>query len=424
MNEAYRRAATRLFDLERFGMKFGLNNTTRLMSLVGEPRPARQTVLIGGTNGKGSVTAMLESIARAHGQRTGMYTSPHLVTMTERIQVNGERIAPEDVVHLSDELWAALEPYRRPGEPEPITFFELLTVMAALHFSRRNLDLAVVEVGLGGRLDAVNVLPRDAVVFTDIAIDHADILGDTVAHIVAEKAALMRPGCPAIASGGLPGVNELLIKHAQEVGAPLFLLDRDFSFVSHAASIDLMFEGKSLTDLPVPFAGAHQYRNAALAVRAALALGLNDEAAIRRGLIAAKWPGRLERIAGAPEWLLDCAHNPAGAQVLAAALEPHEPTIWLAAIMGDKDVDGVVEALAPRVTSAVCTMLKMKRALPAETLAAKVEAAGCPARVESNVEKAMDLARDLAGTNGRVLVAGSIFLVGFVRGQLTGEHGP
>lgn len=424
MSDAYRRAATRLFDLERFGMKLGLSNTTRLMSLVGDPKPARRTVLIGGTNGKGSVSAMLSFIAQAHGWRTGLFTSPHLVTMTERIQVDGQRISPDEVVALSDELWRALEPFRRAGEPEPITFFELLTVMMALHFSRQNLDLAVVEVGLGGRLDATNVLARDAVVLTDIAIDHSEILGDSLAHIVAEKAALMRAGCPTIASGGLPGVSGLLIEHADQVDSPLFLLDRDFSFAAHGNEIDLSFDGGELRGLPVALAGPHQWRNAAVAVRAAIALGLRDEDAIRRGLAATKWPGRLEAFPGSPAWLLDCAHNPAGAEALAAALPPHEPTVWLAAMMGDKDSRGVLEALAPRVSTIVCTSLDMKRALPAALLGERAAGFGRPVHVEGDTLRAMNLARELAGPSGRVLATGSIFLVGFVRGQLTGEQGP
>jgi len=338
MSDAYVQAVQRLFDLQRFGVKLGLVNIGRLVKLLGEPQAGRRVAIVGGTNGKGSVCAMLAAIGQAAGLRVGLFTSPHLVSFTERIQVNGARIARHDVVEISRLLWNVLQPYRKPEEPEPITFFEMLTAMASFFFHRQQVDLAVMEVGLGGRLDAVNALRRDLVVLTDLSIDHREYLGGEIASIVAEKTALFRPGTPAIATGGIDDAAQLIAAQAEKAGCPLALLDRDFDFEARGGKLTVFTGGKAYAELPVPLAGPHQYRNTATAVRAAVELGIDDAKTLRRGLAATRWPGRLERFAREPEWLLDCAHNPGGAEALAAALPPHAPTIWLMTAMGDKDI--------------------------------------------------------------------------------------
>jgi dihydrofolate synthase/folylpolyglutamate synthase len=424
MNDGYEQTVERLFALQRFGMKLELTNIRRLLSLLGNPQPGHRTVIVGGTNGKGSVCAMLAAIGRAAGRRTGLFTSPHLVSFTERIQIDGDRISRSEVVELGRLLWNVLEPHRRPGEPEPITYFEMLTAMAAFHFYRRNVELAVMEVGLGGRLDAVNALPRDAVVLTDLSIDHEEHLGRTLASIVEEKTALFRADAPAIASGGVDDAAELIVAQVAKIGCPLAMLDRDFRYVAKNGRLDLIVDDRRWIDLPVPFAGPHQFRNTATAVRAALALGIDDAETIRRGLDAAVWPARLELRPGEPTWLLDCAHNPGGARALAAALTPHRPTVWLVTAMGDKDLNGIAAPLAPLVDRVVCTTLDMARALPAAKVADFVRPYNPRVDVESDPDRAMDLAASLAGPAGRVLVAGSIYLVGRVRGRLTGETGP
>jgi len=424
MNAAYRETVKRLFALQFFGVKLGLSNITRLLNQLGDPIPAKTTVLVAGTNGKGSVSAMLASIGKHAGLRTGLFTSPHLVSFTERIQINGERIKQEEVVSLCERLWNFFPNLPQPQKAEQITFFEMLTAMGILYFQEQHVDLGVFEAGLGGRLDATNILKRDAVVLTDIAFDHVQYLGNTVAQIVAEKAALMRAGIPVIASGGLPGVNEHLEAHATEFGAQLYLLGRDFAFTPHGSEIEVSFGSRRLTHLPVPLKGEHQYRNAALAVMTAMVLGIEDDTAIRSGLAATVWPGRLELFPGEPSWLLDCAHNPAGAETLAAALEPHDPTIWLVGMMADKDVPGVLRVVAPRVSAIVCTNLKIDRAIPAVRLGEFAAATDTPTHVEPEIEKAIEKARQLAGPHGRILVAGSIYLVGHIRGYLTGETGP
>ena len=305
MDERYLAAVNRLFSLQVFGMKLGLTNIERMLSLFGNPRAGLRTVLIGGTNGKGSISAMLASIARAAGLRTGLFTSPHLVSFTERIQIDGERIAHEDVVALTDELWSLIEPYRQAGEPEPTTFFEALTAFATAYFHRQQVELGVIEVGLGGRLDATNALPRDLVVIADMALDHCDVLGDSLAQVVAEKAALFRENVPVVASGGLPGAAEMIIGHAVAANAPLALLDRDYSFTARDREIDLHVGGETLRALPVPLAGRHQWRNTATAVRAALALGITDIGVLRRGLRETTWPGRSDEFPGEPQGLLE-----------------------------------------------------------------------------------------------------------------------
>ncbi len=328
------------------------------------------------------------------------------------------------MVALTDELWSLIEPYRQAGEPEPTTFFEALTAFATAYFHRQQVELGVIEVGLGGRLDATNALPRDLVVIADMALDHCDVLGDSLAQVVAEKAALFRENVPVVASGGLPGAAEMIIGHAVAANAPLALLDRDYSFTARDREIDLHVGGETLRALPVPLAGRHQWRNTATAVRAALALGITDIDVLRRGLRETTWPGRLEEFPGAPQWLLDCAHNPAGAQTLVDALPEHHPTVWLCAVMHDKDIDGILELIAPQVDRIVCTTLPMPRAAKPADLVAKAGRFGKPITAVADTRAAMDEAARQAGPGGRVLVAGSIFLVGFVRGHLTGEQGP
>lgn len=422
--ESYDRAVTRMFDLQRFGMKFGLKNINRLLSALDNPAPAKRTVIVGGTNGKGSIAAMLASIAQQHGYRVGLFTSPHLVSFTERIQINGERISRAEVVEIADYLWEVLEPYRQPDQAEPVTFFEILTAMAVLHFSRRSLDLAVFEVGLGGRLDATNALPRHAVVLSDIGFEHQQYLGEGLDQIVWEKASLMRQGLPVIAAGGLPGAAERIAQFAKEIEAPLMLLDRDFSCRVGEDGITFENQDRSIRNVPLRLHGAHQLRNVAMAIQTALCLGYERVQAIRQGVSATRWPGRLEMINDGSDWLLDCAHNPAAAQALAEALPDDRPIVWLAAVMEDKDIQGILRALIEKVSTVVCTQINMPRGCPAEDLASLVEQYGKPAVAVADLTAAMQKARELAGADHLILAAGSIFLVGYVRGQLTGERGP
>lgn len=425
MSASYRETVERLFSLQRFGIKMGLANIVRLLKLVGNPRPGKRVVIVGGTNGKGSVGAMLEAIGRAAGLKTGLFTSPHLVSFTERLRINGERISRADVVRFGNELWEALEPCRQAGESEPITYFEMLTAMAALYFQENGVDLAIMEVGLGGQLDSTNALPRDLVVLTDIAFDHERYLGNTLEQIVQDKTALFRPGCRAVAAGGVDNAADLVAARADQLAAPLVLLGRDFDFKPGGdATLNLTLPDGELTELPVPFAGAHQFRNVAVAVQAALELGISDPQIIHAGLAQATWPGRLEPFPGNPSWLLDCAHNPHGAGALAAALRPHEPTVWLMTAMSDKNVAGIIAPLAPLVSSVICTTLPMDRAVPANELAALVRPHNHRVTVKADPDEAMTEAVRQAGPEGRILVAGSIFLVGHVRGRLTGETGP
>ncbi|MDP8225469.1 MAG: folylpolyglutamate synthase/dihydrofolate synthase family protein [Candidatus Lernaella stagnicola] len=428
MNEAYRQRVERLFDLQRFGIKLGLKNIARLLRDLGDPRPGKRVVIVGGTNGKGSTSAMLASIGQAAGLKTGLFTSPHLVSFTERIQINGERIKPTDVVELADHLWDTLEPYRVAGEPEPITFFEMLTAMAALYFSRQNVDLAIMEVGLGGRLDATNALPRDLVVLTDIYLDHQQYLGDTIDAIARDKASLLRTGVPAIATGGADGAIEPIVEVAAEVGAPLQVMVRDFQEdrSQRTKSIPQWSNGRYvLHDLPVPLAGGDiQFRNTSAAIAAAVTLGIHDEDTIRRGLAATRWPGRAELFDGPPRWFLDCAHNPAGATMLLHEWPAADRVVWLFAGMKDKDLAGIAATLAPHVSSVVCTELPMPRAATAEDLAAHVRPYNENVTVVTDPDAAMSAAADAAGPTGLAMAAGSIFLVGHVRGRLTGETGP
>jgi dihydrofolate synthase/folylpolyglutamate synthase len=341
---------------------------------------------------------MAEAILRAAGVRTGLYTSPHLCRFTERIQVAG--------AEADGDRLAALDA-RVEATGVPLTYFEIATVLAFLYLAEQQVEIAVLETGLGGRLDAVTTCEPAATAVTSIALDHREYLGETLAEIAREKAGIIKPGVPHLL-GLIPAEAEAeMARAAAAAGAPVLRYGRDF--VAPAA--------------PVALAGEHQRVNAAVAVAlvetAARRLGRPLPAgAVASGLAAARWPGRLERIG---DVLLDCAHNVEAAQALAAALarEP-APPVLVVSLVRDKDAAGVLAALAPRCAAVVATRSANPRALPPDDLAAIARAHASMVRAAPDAAAALAEARRLAA-GGPVVVAGSIFLVGEVRAQLLGE---
>jgi dihydrofolate synthase / folylpolyglutamate synthase len=382
---SYEEMLQRLLALRRFGMRPGLDGVRALLHALGDPQGALGVVHVGGTNGKGSTAAMIEAGLRADGRRTGLYTSPHLLRFTERIRVGGAEIARERAAALAERVFAVGGEY---------TFFETATAMALLAFAEAGVDVAVLEVGLGGRLDATNVVERPLVTLvTSIGLDHTDVLGPCMADIAREKAGIFKRGVPAIFACDDEDAREELLLRAEQVAAPAQLYGRDFDDAGLP---------------PLALGGAHQRRNAALARQALRILGVGD-AAIAAGLSTVKWPGRLERLSASV--LVDAAHNGEGAQALAAAL-PVGPFTLVLGVVADKDVRAIVEPLAGRAVRVIATRPASPRALPAAELAKLVPGA----------EVADDLAAALAMAAGdEVVVAGSIFLVGEARRLVLGE---
>ncbi len=420
-----RLAGLYLAQRTRFGVKFGLDTIRALMDEMGHPERAFPTLLVAGTNGKGSVVACVDAVLRASGLRTGRYTSPHLVRVNERIAVNGRNITDHDFEIAVRSVRAAAERLvRRGAVADHPTFFEALTAAAFAHFRRKRVDVAVLEVGLGARLDATNVANPIASAIVSVALDHEVYLGRTLASIAKEKAGVMRRGRPTVV-GPLPADALRAVRaQARSTGARLVEARRGSRVVAWGERVDLATPRRSFTSLR-PLPGAHQRDNLLVAVRLleeARAKGLGvDLDALPAAISRTRWPGRLEWIEGDPPLLLDGAHNPAGARALAAHLTGRGPFVLLFAAMNDKDVAGIARALFPRAVNIVLTRPRLPRAMEPAEIARRVGRPAARAHREPSVLRALTLARRLARDQAPgtpVVVAGTLFLVGEVKGLL------
>lgn len=414
-------ALERLLALERFersGMRPGLERIRALLDVLGHPETGLRIVHVGGTNGKGSVSALTEAILRAAGLRTGLYTSPHLLAVAERIRVAGRPLAPTDLERHAGRL----APWLASGQA---TYFEGLTALALAAFEAAGVDAAVLEVGLGGRWDATTVGAPLVAVITRIDYDHQEFLGRRLEDIAAEKAAIIRGGV-ALSAAQAPEALAVVRARCREVGVPLWVEGEALRVTRLATDLDghrLRIEGPdfAVDDLHLALAGLYQPENAALAVGAALAFGRAagvavPEAAVREGCRTVRWPGRFQviRLAGVrPLLVLDGAHNPSGAAALAASLRYHFPRARLGLVIGisvDKDRAGMLKVLAPLARRLYLAAAAHPRAAAPADLGAALPP------VEAEVRLAADAADGLAAALGApdldvVCVAGSLFLV-------------
>jgi dihydrofolate synthase/folylpolyglutamate synthase len=390
--------------------------------------------LIAGTNGKGSTIALLESILRAAGLRTGRYTSPHLVRLEERIMANGELISPKELVGVVEKVKLVTDRLRRERRllAEP-TFFELTTACAFEFFRRKEVDVAVIEVGMGGRWDATNIVPAGLTAVTNIGLDHERFLGSTVGAIAAEKAAIIKPGRPVVTSVNEPEPLAVIRAEAERQRAPLFEVSREVTAVAKEVEggqwVRLETPLTVYPELFLPLAGAHQVENLALAVRAAeltshLGLRVSGEA-VSDGVASTVWEGRLERIEGSPALILDAAHNPMGAAALARyfADHPRSDRVLLYGVLKDKKSARMLDLLAPHFRDLIVTRPASRRAQDPEVVSRQAARLGFTARAVDSPEQALAMARRVAGPSGEVVVAGSIFLVGEVKRILANEAG-
>jgi len=418
----YAEAVARLLALrggEHAGMRPGLERIETLLEALGNPERRYTLVQVAGTNGKGSVAAMLAAILKADGRRVGLYTSPHLVSFRERIRVDGEAIAEDDVADGFDAiatLVARLD----------ATMFEASTALALDHFAREAVDVAVLEVGLGGRLDATTVGTPAVTAIARIDLDHQEVLGATLAAIAAEKAAIIRSGV-AVSAAQAPEAADVLLARAAAVGVPLLMGGRELSVRVRARdleaqTIDAAGPGWRLEGLRLPLLGVYQPSNALVALAAARTLGVRD-AACREGLARARWPGRFEVLRARDRIVvLDGAHNPAGAAALAASLTEWFGTTPLTLVFGalrDKDAPGMLAALAPRARRLIFTASSSPRAARPEALR---DAAPHGAAVElaDSAPEALALAAREPRTP-ILCVAGSLSLLGDVLRATRGD---
>jgi len=414
---------------------FSLDRMHRLLEALGSPHRRLRGVHVAGTKGKGSTAAMVHRLAVAAGLRAGLYTSPHLVDIRERIRVGEAMIAPGDLTALIRRAQPHIDRMREGGEPP--TFFEIFTALAFDHFARQAVDLAVAEVGLGGRLDATNVLRPDVAVITAVSLDHTAQLGTTLADIASEKAGIVKPGVPVVSQPQPAGAEGVVERACREAEVPLVRVGREVTYTWSPAERDgrpgvglsVQTPAAAYDDLFLPLMGEHQAVNAATALAAAertpaLAQCLTPDLA-REALARLHWPGRMHYVPGEPATLLDGAHNRASMERLLEALAAHFPNRRLAFVFGaaaDKDVDGMLVVLAgrPEGTAVVFTRTNNPRAAEPDDLTARYAelgggavAAGDAATAAAPAE-AVRRAAGEAGGDGLVVVCGSLYLVGEV----------
>jgi dihydrofolate synthase/folylpolyglutamate synthase len=412
------------------GVKAGLENMTRLLHRLGDPHKGLNCVHVAGTNGKGSTCAFLDSVLRRAGFKVGLYTSPYLMRYNERMRVDGREIPDETVARLTTVIARQVREMEERGEGFP-TVFEIGTALMFLWFAEEKVDFAVVEVGLGGRLDPTNVLTPRVSVITRIGLDHTRVLGDTVEKIAAEKGGIIKEGAPVVLQKQDARVRPVIEKICREKHAPLWdcaqMAVEDVRVDESGASFAADLPGWGRKEYRINLCGAHQVDNAVTALGAVSALlggGPDASLAAAGGLVAARWPGRLEWLGNV---LLDGAHNPQGARTVEKYVRDHlagRRVILLTGVMADKDVEGLADILAPLAGEAICVKPEqMARAEDAEALAALYRArTDAPVRAMDSAKDALAAAKKSAGEGDVILVCGSLYLVGEIR-KILAESG-
>ena len=426
---SYQDTINYLYNLQKYGIKFGLENTNKLMALMDNPYLKFKSIHIAGTNGKGSVSAMLASVLQEAGYKVGLYTSPHLINFTERIRINGKEISEARVIEFTDEIRnrLAAADIADCGDREfTPTFFEFTTTIAFTYFAEENVDIAVIETGMGGRLDSTNVIKPLVSVITQIAYDHKEFLGDTIQKIANEKAGIIKEEGIVVSSPQNNEAMDLLKTVAREKGARLFAADKDTSVAEKQCNLEgCIFDYKGIKnvfkDLLISLAGRHQMQNAATALLALEALGLKiNEAAIREGLRKTKWPGRLEIVEREPLIILDGAHNPAAAGRLKEFLlefANDKKIILVLGILADKDITGIISELSPIAGNIILTKPEYYRASDPERIKGLIKEHS--AVIINNIPDAIMHAKEIAMPDDIICITGSLFTVGEAKAFLS-----
>ena len=407
-----------LYGLERFGIKLGLDVIRDLLARLGNPQESFPAIHVTGTNGKGSACACLASIFGAAGHRVGLYTSPHLVRFNERIRVDGRMIADEDVARLYAETRPHAAKMAASSDTNQPTFFETTTAMAFRYFEEQRVDLAVVEVGMGGRMDATNVVRPDACAITRIGLEHTENLGRTVERIAREKSGILKRGVPAV-TVDQPALR-VIAARAEELACPLTVVGRDVRYSRLGFDLDgqdVLFEDGVTLETRIPLLGTFQPENAAVAFATALAVRDKwklTEAAIEEGLSAARWPGRLQVVRREPTVIVDGAHNAPAAAALAESLQelfPGRKLTFVVGVLNDKDLAAIADSLGPLAARVVATKAKTPRAFEPEELRKAFEA-HAPVDLAPDPREAIPKAIGSAAKDDVIVVTGSIYLAG------------
>jgi len=414
-----------LVDFERLGFRrhfadtVSLDSIRALLDLLGNPQRGLPCVHIAGTKGKGSTAAILESILTAAGMRVGLFSSPHLVSFRERIRIGGEMVREADIKWAVEQVRPAIEHLREEGKLNPSTFFEAYTAMAYLLFRKHGVDLAIMETGLGGRLDATNTCEPIACAITTLGLDHTEILGDTIEQIAREKAGIIKPGVPCVTAPQEPAAMAVLQEVADAVGAPLEGPHSRAVCGYPAPGPETGDTTAGVRPLQLSLFGDHQRLN--LSVALGLVNILREQGytiaddAIAEGCRSVHWPGRLQVVGERPWLVLDVAHNEAAAKALAAALPrmlKYERLIAVLGLSAEKDAAAFCRTLAPLVDVAILTQAKIERALPVDQLAAASEGMWRESLVAPDVATALRLAREQSREGDCILITGSFYVVG------------
>ena len=403
--------------------RFDLARMAALAAALGDPQKQYPIIHVAGTKGKGSVSAFCASALQAAGYRTGLYTSPHLVDFSERIQVNGQPIPPDEVVALVEKCKPIVA-----SIPE-VTWFEYTTMLAFLYFARVGVNAAVIEVGLGGRLDATNIVTPEVAVITSISYDHTALLGDTLGQIAIEKAGIIKPELPVVVSPQSDEAKQVIARIAAQRNAPLFQAGQDYEFERLSQSLDGQTfniwpntRPQEAAQLTIPLLGRHQIENAVTAYMTLKVLDASrlavSESAIRQGFAATVWPGRFEILRRHPPVVLDCAHNRDSSHRLRQALDDYFadwPIVLVFGASEDKDIAGMFTELLPRVRQVIATQSIHPRAMSPAQLVELARPFGVSVSDVPTVEEALDGALNTAGDDALLLVTGSIFVVAGVR---------
>ena len=413
----YQEALAYIDGVAWFGSRPGLSRVTELLHRLGDPQNRLKFVHIAGTNGKGSCAAVLASVLKTAGYKTGLFTSPYLFRFNERMQINGREIDNDILADVVTRVSIPAEIM----EDHP-TEFELMTAAAMLWYAEEGCDIVVLEVGLGGRFDATNVISRPEVsVIMNIGLDHTKILGDTVEKIAAEKAGIIKAGCPCVLYQQSDSVTQVIRQRCGEVGAELHIAD----FSAIKTEFDSL-EGQVFTykgeAYAIPLLGAHQLKNAAVVIETAETLRRRGwklpHEDVEHGLYAVSWPARFEVVSDGPCFVVDGGHNPQCAQTVAENLKKYFPgcrRVLLIGVLADKDYRSLADILAPEADEFVCVTPNSDRALPAEELAQVLRPYGKPVTVCESIKEGVSAAIDAAGQDGMVCAVGSLYMVGEIR---------
>ncbi len=414
-----------LYELQKHGIKLGLANTMKLMELSGEPHKSFRTIHIAGTNGKGSTATILSSILKERGFKVGLFTSPHLISFTERIQINNKQISEDNVIKLADSIRRLIK-----GTGLNPTFFEFVVAMAFNYFKSNNVDFGIIETGMGGRFDATNVIHPEISIITNIALDHCEFLGNSITDIAFEKAGIIKTGVPVITASKNTAVLKKLTNIADSRGCEIHVYHKDFSGSLLTMDDKLLkfdYTGyRNYKNLSMPLPGRHQLYNACTAIRAIELLVKNGlsipDKAVAEGLLNVNLEGRLEYISDEPPIILDGAHNPKAMSALAESMSdlfPNKEIILILGVMNDKDIPGIINPIVNIADSIILTQASYERAASSQTLAYTIkelekqaEFSSIPIRTTDTVAEAIDLAKSQCHDNSIILITGSFFTTG------------